>query len=51
MTANVLPQQVTAVRAAGMDDHVGKPFKRDDLLAAVDRAVQAARAENAAPPK
>ncbi len=37
MTANVLPQQVTAVRAAGMDDHVGKPFKREDLFAAVER--------------
>lgn len=37
LTANVLPQQVAEFRAAGMDDHVGKPFRRDTLLAAVDR--------------
>ena len=27
MTANVMPQQISALREAGMDDHVGKPFK------------------------
>ncbi|HEX2510627.1 MAG TPA: PAS domain S-box protein [Microvirga sp.] len=37
MTANVLPQQIAQFRAAGMDDHVGKPFKRDELHAAVRR--------------
>jgi CheY-like chemotaxis protein len=37
MTANVLPQQVAAFRAAGMNDHIGKPFKRDELYAAVAR--------------
>jgi PAS domain S-box-containing protein len=37
MTANVLPEQVESFRAAGMDGHVGKPFRREDLLAAVDR--------------
>ncbi len=37
MTANVLPVQVAALRAAGMDDHVGKPFRREDLLASVAR--------------
>jgi PAS domain S-box-containing protein len=39
MTANVLPQQVSACRQAGMTDHVGKPFKRDELYAAIDRAL------------
>jgi CheY-like chemotaxis protein len=39
MTANVLPQQVKAFKEAGMDDHVGKPFKRDQLLAAIDRCL------------
>lgn len=39
MTANVLPAQIAAFKLAGMDDHVGKPFKRTDLLAAIDRAV------------
>ena len=37
MTANVLPQQIGQVRSAGMDDHVGKPFKKEELYAAVDR--------------
>jgi CheY-like chemotaxis protein len=37
MTANVLPQQVAAFRAAGMDDHVGKPFKREELYDAIER--------------
>jgi len=37
LTANVLPQQVAAFRAAGMNDHVGKPFKRDVLLSAIER--------------
>jgi PAS domain S-box-containing protein len=35
MTANVLPQQVQAFRAAGMNDHIGKPFKRDALFAVI----------------
>jgi signal transduction histidine kinase/CheY-like chemotaxis protein len=39
MTANVLPQQVSACRQAGMTDHIGKPFKRDELYAAIDRAL------------
>jgi CheY-like chemotaxis protein len=37
MTANVLPQQVSQFRAAGMNDHLGKPFKRDEVYAAVER--------------
>ncbi|GJD95783.1 ATP-binding protein [Methylobacterium iners] len=37
LTANVLPQQVSAFRAAGMNDHVGKPFRRDTLLEAIER--------------
>jgi CheY-like chemotaxis protein len=37
MTANVLPQQVEAFRDAGMDDHLGKPFKREHLAAVVER--------------
>jgi PAS domain S-box-containing protein len=44
MTANVLPAQIASFKAAGMDDHVGKPFKRPDLLAAIDRAVARATA-------
>lgn len=37
MTANVLAEQVDAFLRAGMVDHVGKPFKRDTLLAVVER--------------
>ena len=37
MTANVLPQQVAQFREAGMDDHIGKPFRREDLHAVVAR--------------
>jgi signal transduction histidine kinase/CHASE2 domain-containing sensor protein/FixJ family two-component response regulator/HPt (histidine-containing phosphotransfer) domain-containing protein len=31
MTANVLPQQVQMFKDAGMDDHIGKPFRREQL--------------------
>ncbi|MEE7469216.1 hybrid sensor histidine kinase/response regulator [Methylobacterium oryzae] len=37
MSANVLPDQVQAFRAAGMDDHFGKPFEPQELCAAVAR--------------
>ncbi|MCJ2062687.1 PAS domain S-box protein [Methylobacterium sp. J-088] len=37
MTANVLPEQVESFLAAGMDAHVGKPFRADDLLGVIDR--------------
>lgn len=37
MTASVLPQQVAAFREAGMNDHIGKPFKRAALYALIDR--------------
>jgi PAS domain S-box-containing protein len=37
MTANVLPAQVQACREAGMNDHIGKPFRRAELLAALGR--------------
>ncbi|GJE18129.1 PAS domain S-box protein [Methylobacterium marchantiae] len=37
MTANVLPEQLAQLTAAGMDDHVGKPFKRDALYATIAR--------------
>lgn len=33
MTANVMPDQVAEFRAAGMNDHLGKPIDRDHLRA------------------
>jgi HPt (histidine-containing phosphotransfer) domain-containing protein len=42
MTANVLPRQIETFRNAGMNGHVGKPFRREDLLAAVARHVRQA---------
>ena len=49
MTANVLPEQIRDIRAAGMDDHVGKPFKRAALFAVIERwcAVAAPGADTA----
>ena len=37
MTANVMPQQVAQFREAGMDDHIGKPFEREQLFAVIER--------------
>jgi CheY-like chemotaxis protein/HPt (histidine-containing phosphotransfer) domain-containing protein len=36
MTANVMSQQVRAFTKAGMDDHLGKPFTRDQLISKVN---------------
>ncbi len=47
MTANVLPRQVAQFREAGMDDHVGKPFRREDLHAAVARWMRTESQEEA----
>ncbi|MBX9931603.1 MAG: PAS domain-containing protein [Methylobacterium sp.] len=41
LTANVLGEQIAAFRAAGMVDHIGKPFRKADLLSAVARWVPA----------
>ena len=42
MTANVLPHQVEEFRAAGIQGHIGKPFKRDALLAEIERCTSPA---------
>jgi CheY-like chemotaxis protein len=39
LSADVLPQQIARCRAAGMDDHVAKPIRREELIAAVVRAL------------
>ena len=43
LSADVLPEQIARCRAAGMDDHVAKPIRREDLLAAVGRALAGER--------
>jgi signal transduction histidine kinase/ActR/RegA family two-component response regulator len=39
LTADALPDQIARCRAAGMDDHVAKPIRGDELLAAIARAL------------
>jgi len=52
MTANVLPRQVQAFGEAGMNDHVGKPFKRAQLLKKLNTwIVRAAATPSSAPPR
>ncbi len=43
LTAQAFTEQVAECRKAGMDDHLGKPFDQDMLLAAVTRATEAAQ--------
>ncbi len=47
LTANVFSQQVARYREAGMNDHLGKPFRRDELLAMVERWADQAAGTNA----
>jgi CheY-like chemotaxis protein len=37
MTANVLPQQIAHFREVGVSDHIGKPFKWDELYATINK--------------
>ncbi len=39
MTANVMQKEVDRCLEAGMDGFVPKPFKQEDLLAAIGRAL------------
>ena len=39
MTASVLKEDIEHCFEAGMDDHVGKPVKREDLLAVLEKHV------------
>ncbi len=48
MTANVLPPQIAQCREAGMDDHIGKPFRREVLSATIARWMTGEAAESAA---
>ena len=48
LTANVLPEQVATYRAAGMDDHLGKPVRPPELLATVAKWAPSAPSQDAA---
>jgi signal transduction histidine kinase/CheY-like chemotaxis protein len=39
ITANVFAEQIASFKEAGMNDHVGKPFRHDELRAAVERCL------------
>jgi CheY-like chemotaxis protein len=39
ITANVFAEQIASFKEAGMNDHVGKPFRPDELRAAVERCL------------
>jgi CheY-like chemotaxis protein len=45
LSADVLPEQIARCRAAGMDGHVAKPIRREELIAAVGRALAVEREE------
>jgi len=48
LSADVLPDQIARCRAAGMDDHVAKPIRREELVAAVGRALGAEQEDSKA---
>ncbi|MFB4394754.1 MULTISPECIES: response regulator [unclassified Pseudomonas] len=39
LTANAMPEERDRCRAAGMDDYLAKPFRREELLALIDQWV------------
>jgi CheY-like chemotaxis protein len=43
MTANVLPEQIRRIEAAGMNGHIAKPMELDDLLSEIRRLVGPAK--------
>jgi signal transduction histidine kinase/FixJ family two-component response regulator/HPt (histidine-containing phosphotransfer) domain-containing protein len=51
MTANVLPEQIEEFRKAGMNDHVGKPFDREQLYTVIDRWVSDYMVVETGPPQ
>jgi signal transduction histidine kinase/ActR/RegA family two-component response regulator len=40
LSANSMPEQLEASAAAGADEHLGKPIRADDLIAAIIRVVE-----------
>jgi signal transduction histidine kinase/ActR/RegA family two-component response regulator len=48
VSANVMREQREETSAAGADDHLGKPIRAEELIAAVVRAIQSSEPESAA---
>ncbi|MNF17543.1 Sensor histidine kinase RcsC [compost metagenome] len=44
LTANALPDERERCRAAGMDDYLAKPFRREELVALLDTWLPATQA-------
>ncbi|MNP62643.1 Sensor histidine kinase RcsC [compost metagenome] len=44
LTANALPDERERCRAAGMDDYLAKPFRREELVALLDSWLPATQA-------
>ncbi|HEV2558226.1 MAG TPA: PAS domain S-box protein [Microvirga sp.] len=51
LTANVFQQQIDSFMAAGLNGHLGKPVRRDELTALVERHLQAAPSSGKAAPR
>ncbi len=49
LTANVMADDREKSRAAGMSDHIGKPFNAQEMYSAMARCIAAARQEAAVP--
>ncbi|MNY08645.1 Signal transduction histidine-protein kinase BarA [compost metagenome] len=49
LTANALPDERERCRAAGMNDYLAKPFRREELDALLERWLPASRAPSATP--
>uniref|UniRef100_UPI00405687C0 ATP-binding protein n=1 Tax=Candidatus Electronema sp. TaxID=2698783 RepID=UPI00405687C0 len=49
LTANVMADDREKSRAAGMSDHIGKPFNAQEMYTAMSRCIAAARQEAAVP--
>jgi PAS domain S-box-containing protein len=51
LTANVMAEQVTRFKAAGMDDHIGKPIVKETLLATLAKWGAASKGNTPAAPE
>jgi CheY-like chemotaxis protein len=48
MTANVYAEQIASFTSHGMNDHVGKPFRPDELCGVIERVLSSSGTDRAA---